>query len=255
MGVGTLTRARPQPSAPLGIPSRPRLVALLPAHNEQDTIGAALRSLATQSDPADHVIVVADNCTDDTVAIVGSHLVEVVETVGNTHKKAGALNQVLDRLLPQLRDEDLVLVMDADSDLDPGFLEGARRHLAEQPSLGGVGGTFLGADGGGLLGTFQRNEYSRYARDVRRLKGKALVLTGTASVFRVGVLRHVQRARRAGDVPDQSGSGAVYDVHVLTEDNELSLALMHLGYDILAPSSCTLRTEVMTTWGDLARQR
>jgi poly-beta-1,6-N-acetyl-D-glucosamine synthase len=47
----------------------------------------------------------------------------------------------------------------------------------------------------------------------------------------------------------------VYDTHVLTEDNELSLALMHRGYRILAPAECTLETEVMTSWSDLARQR
>ncbi len=160
-------------------------------------------------------------------------------------------------------DLDLVLVMDADSLLDPPFLEEARRHLdgldphaaRRARPLGGVGGTFRGGPGGGLLGTFQRNEYARYARDVRRLKGKALVLTGTASVFPVHVLREVQEARRSGALPDQSGCGEIYDVHVLTEDNELSLALMHLGYGILAPAGCTLETEVMTTWSDLAAQR
>jgi cellulose synthase/poly-beta-1,6-N-acetylglucosamine synthase-like glycosyltransferase len=109
--------------------------------------------------------------------------------------------------------------------------------------------------GGGLVGTFQRNEYARYARDVRRLKGKALVLTGTASVFPVRVLREVQQARAAGALPDKSGAGAVYDTNVLTEDNELSLALMHLGYGIVAPAECTLETEVMTSWSDLAKQR
>jgi cellulose synthase/poly-beta-1,6-N-acetylglucosamine synthase-like glycosyltransferase len=154
--------------------------------------------------------------------------------------------------------------MDADSQLDPGFVAGALAAL-EAPEgsrrtrgglrIGGVGGTFAGGPGGGLLGTFQRNEYARYARDVRRLQGKALVLTGTASVFPVRVLREVAAARRSGRLPDRSGAGGVYDVHVLTEDNELSLALMHLGYGIHAPRECTLVTEVMTTWGDLVRQR
>lgn len=205
--------------------------------------------------PPDRVVVIADNCTDTTEALARARGVDVHVTVGNRHKKAGALNQVLDRLLVGLDDDDLVLVMDADSSLDPSFLEGARRQLAADPGLGGVGGTFLGGPGGGLLGVFQRNEYARYARDVRRLRGKALVLTGTASVFRAGVLREVVAARRSGALPDQAGEGAVYDVHVLTEDNELSLALLHLGYRILAPRECTLVTEVMLTWGDLARQR
>ena len=36
---------------------------------------------------------IADNCTDATVEIAREHRVEVVETVDNTDKKAGALNQ------------------------------------------------------------------------------------------------------------------------------------------------------------------
>ena len=43
-------------------------------------------------------------------------------TSGNTHKKAGALNYALERVLPQLQDDDAVLVQDADSVLDPDFV-------------------------------------------------------------------------------------------------------------------------------------
>ena len=239
-----------------------RLVALLPAHDEETCLPLALDSLDRQSRPPDRVVVVADNCTDATEQVAAEHGVEVFRTVDNRQKKAGALNQALRHLLPDLDADDLVLVMDADSLLLPSFLEGARDHLDRTPRagpaprpLGGVGGTFSGGPGGGLLGTFQRNEFARYARDVRRRRGRALVLTGTASVFPVHVLHEVARARRDGRVPDKSGRGEVYDVHVLTEDNELSLALMHLGYSILAPAECTLETEVMTTWPDLVRQR
>jgi cellulose synthase/poly-beta-1,6-N-acetylglucosamine synthase-like glycosyltransferase len=238
-------------------------VALLPAHNEEANLPAALASLRAQTRRPDRIVVVADNCTDRTEELARAAGAEVFRTVDNGHKKAGALNQALSGLLPALHDDDLVLVMDADSLLDPRFLEAARAkldgssplHERHRRELGGVGGTFRGGPGGGLLGTFQRNEYARYARDVRRLKGKALVLTGTASVFPVRVLRAVQRARAAGVLPDRSRSGAVYDTRVLTEDNELSLALLHLGYGIVAPAECTLETEVMTSWSNLAQQR
>ena len=231
-----------------------RLVAVLPAHDEERHVGAAIDSLLSQTRPPDRVVVLADNCTDATPEVAAGAGADVFVPRDNRDKKAGALNQWLDQHLDVLDPDDLVLVMDADCTLDPTFLETALGHL-EDPRYGGVGGVFRGGPGGGLLGTFQRNEYARYERDVRRLRGRALVLTGTASVFPVAVLEHVRAARRDGLLPDASGGGQVYDTAVLTEDNELSLALMHLGHDILAPAECTLETEVMETWKQLADQR
>lgn len=262
-GRAALAPVAARPARPLVHSSTGVLVALLPAHDEEATLPAALDSLAHQTRRPDRIIVVADNCTDRTEEVARAAGAEVFTTVGNTAKKAGALNQALDELLPTLEGDDLVLVMDADSLLDDTFLEVARGkldgthplHERHRRELGGVGGTFRGGPGGGLVGTFQRNEYARYARDVRRLKGKALVLTGTATVFPVRALRAVRLARISGELPDKSGNGGVYDTHVLTEDNELSLALMHLGYGIVAPVGCTLETEVMTSWSALAQQR
>jgi cellulose synthase/poly-beta-1,6-N-acetylglucosamine synthase-like glycosyltransferase len=227
-----------------------QVVVLVPAHNEQACIAGTLRSLAEQTRRPDRVVVVADNCTDATATIAQECGAEVFTTVGNSHKKAGALNQALESLLPTLGRDDAVLVMDADSELDPTWVESAQARLDNGYSA--CGGVFTGRTGGGLVAMFQRNEYARYRRDVRRRKGKTLVLTGTATLFKVGVLREVIEARRDGKLP---GDPHVYDVKVLTEDNELTLALLHLGHRIIAPAECHLTTEVMETWGDLHRQR
>jgi cellulose synthase/poly-beta-1,6-N-acetylglucosamine synthase-like glycosyltransferase len=227
------------------------VVALVPAHNEEDEIEAAIRSLREQESSPDLIVVIADNCTDGTVQKADAAGAFVLETVGNVHKKAGALNQVLDLLLSELHDEDAILVMDADSRLAPTFLAEAMRRLRD--GVGGVGGVFTGRSGGGFVGMLQRNEYARYARDVARLKGKVLVLTGTATLFSARTLRRVVWARAEGLLP--GGSAQVYDTNVLTEDNELTLALLHLGYQVISPRGCRLTTEVMTTWRDLYRQR
>lgn len=229
-----------------------RLIALIPAHDEQDALPETLASIFAQSRRPDEIHVVADNCTDGTACTAAELGAEVIHTRGNVHKKAGALNQALDRILPGLDPDDLVLVMDADSQLDPGFLRAAEDRIVLHPELGGVGGTFRGGPGGGWVGTLQRNEYARYARDVRRLKGKVLVLTGTAAVFRVAALNAVLDGRRTGLLPAADG---VYDTSVLTEDNELTLALLHLGYEVVSPKECTLVTEVMPTWNQLYAQR
>jgi cellulose synthase/poly-beta-1,6-N-acetylglucosamine synthase-like glycosyltransferase len=227
------------------------VVALIPAHNEEDQIANAIRSLHEQDVPPDLIIVCADNCTDATAAGAERSGAFVFETVANEHKKAGALNQALDILLPELEDEDAVLVMDADSILLPTFLTKAAEFLAD--GYGGVGGVFTGRSGGGFVGMLQRNEYARYARDVARLGGKVLVLTGTATMFSARTLRHVVSARSEGLLP--GGEPKVYDTTVLTEDNELTLALLHLGYKVLSPKGCSLTTEVMESWRDLYRQR
>lgn len=227
------------------------VVALVPAHDEEAQIASAVASLREQRRPPDRVVVVADNCTDRTAAIARAEGAEVIETEGNRHRKAGALNQALDVLLSELCDDDAILVMDADSILAPTFVESALAY-AERGGVGGVGGVFEGRAGGGFVGMLQRNEYARYARDVSRLGGKVLVLTGTATLFPVGVLRHVVRARAEGTLP---GRAQVYDTRILTEDNELTLALLHLGYEVRSPDGCRLTTEVMESWGDLYRQR
>src|SRR6476620_1663291 len=94
---------------------RPRVLAVVPAHNEEAGIAAAVASLLDQTRRPDRVIVVADNCTDRTIARAWTAGATVVRSVGNTHRKAGALNQVLRMLLPDLDDGDVVMVMDADS--------------------------------------------------------------------------------------------------------------------------------------------
>jgi cellulose synthase/poly-beta-1,6-N-acetylglucosamine synthase-like glycosyltransferase len=230
---------------------RGRVVALIPAHDEEDQIQAAIRSLREQEAPPDLIVVCADNCSDRTASLARAAGAYVYETVDNEHKKAGALNQALDRVLPRLSDEDAILVMDADSVLAPTFLSEAASRLGD--GIGGVGGVFTGRSGGGFVGMLQRNEYARYARDVSRLKGKVLVLTGTATLFSVATLRHVVWAREKGVLP--GGAARVYDTNVLTEDNELTLALLHLGYKVVSPKGCRLTTEVMESWRDLYRQR
>ena len=47
----------------------------------------------------------------------------------------------------------------------------------------------------------------------------------------------------------------MYSTQALTEDNELTLALKHLGYRCVSPKECTVGTEVMSTTARLLQQR
>jgi cellulose synthase/poly-beta-1,6-N-acetylglucosamine synthase-like glycosyltransferase len=228
------------------------IMVLIPAHDEQASLGQTIASLVGQSHPPERIIVAADNCTDSTVEVARRAGVEAVESVGNTHKKAGALNQVLRRVLPDQGDNDTVMIVDADTRLDDGFLETAVARFTADRALMAIGGLFYGEDGAGLLGQFQRNEYHRYSRDIRRRRGRVFVLTGTASMFRPAALRTVAQSRGTS-IPGTPGD--VYDTAALTEDNELTIALKSLGALMISPSQCTVVTEVMPSWGALWNQR
>jgi cellulose synthase/poly-beta-1,6-N-acetylglucosamine synthase-like glycosyltransferase len=272
-------KATVQTQRAAGTRTTPFIVAIIPAHNEADRIGACLTSLRRQSTPPDLVVVVADNCTDTTVDTAAAAGASVVATSGNRDRKAGALNFALERMLDRLDDDDGALIMDADSELDDRFLTAAAAHLwaptdrpvvardnpavaTDSPVVGGVGGIFMGTrhladDDGGfiLVRQLQHNEYVRYARQLGRRRGRALVLTGTGTLFRAGALRHVAAARRRGDLPDEAGRGSVYDTASLTEDNELTLSLKRLGYRTRSPQECVVYTAMMPTTARLVEQR
>jgi len=64
------------------------ITVLIPAHNERESIKATVESVKTQTLPANRIIVVTDNCSDDTAAIAGGAGATVMASVGNKGKKA-----------------------------------------------------------------------------------------------------------------------------------------------------------------------
>jgi biofilm PGA synthesis N-glycosyltransferase PgaC len=225
---------------------------VVPAHNEERSIATTIQSLQRQTLAPASITVLADNCTDNTVGAALVEGAQVFRTEGNTHKKAGALNQYLGRVLLTLDPDDYVLVMDADSALDERFLEVAVGRLSNDARLGAVGGVFMGHPAVSNLQQLQANEYVRYARAVGRKGGRVMVLTGTATVFRARALLQVAE-QRGQFLPGEAGY--VYDTSALTEDNEITLALKHLGWQLVSPQQCVVYTELMPTIGDLHRQR
>ena len=228
------------------------ITVLIPAHNEELSLPLTLRSLQEQTRPPDKIIVIADNCTDSTVDISKTMGYQTFETVSNTQRKAGALNQALAHILPGMTAQDVIMVMDADSQINEVFLAKATENFQKFPHLDAVGGVFFGEQEGGILGQLQRNEYTRYSDQINRRGGRVFVLTGTASLFRAQALSTVAKARGIY-IPGEKGQ--VYDASALTEDNELTLALKTLGCPMSSPPQCRVTTELMPTWKNLWLQR
>jgi len=231
---------------------RPRVIVLVPAHNEADNLPYTLPALMSQSRPPDRIIVVADNCDDNTADVARSLGADVFVTVDNDDRKAGALNQAFRWLESELHAQDYLLVLDADTRLSRQFIGSALEAFLINPELGCVGGLFYGESGHGVLGQLQRNEYYRYQLQIRHRRGRVFVLTGTASVFRAMALADVAEARGTL-LPGNRGD--VYDAGAITEDNELTLALKTLGFVMTSPQDCAVETEIMPTWEALWTQR
>lgn len=230
--------------------SEVRVTAVIPAHNEERSLPNTLQSLRSQTLPVESVVV-PDNCTDDTARVALRFGSAVMPTSGNTFKKAGALNQALARILPQLEHDDFVLVIDADTEIVDTFVAEAVELMHGDPAVGAVGGVFVGQPPTNLLELAQSNEYVRYARQIDRT-GRTMVLSGTASVIRVSALRQVAGAR-GNKLPGWHGD--YYDRDALTEDMELGLALKTLGWRLESPVTCACTTELMPTVSDLRAQR
>ncbi len=233
----------PPPPAPV---RRPRIVVVIPAHDEEVGILAAMRSVDEQTLAPDRRIVISDNSTDRTIELARTRPGwEVWSTVANTGRKGGALTQAWARLEPTLKDADFLVTMDADTLLDAHFIEQAYAKYAQagSRSLGGVCANFSGLPLPTALGVLQTMEYARAAQINRSRRGVAPVLAGAATMFSVAALRAVQRAR-----------GHLYEP-VLTEDYELSLALRVNGYETMAPRGCAASTDLMPTVSSLWAQR
>ena len=116
--------ARSNDIPPAGPPATtPRFLFLIPAHDEEILIDACLASLLQIQYPAGaaETLVVADNCTDATAERVRARGVRCLERTNLEQRgKPWAVAWALERIT--LAGYDGVIVLDADSIVDPGFL-------------------------------------------------------------------------------------------------------------------------------------
>lgn len=228
----------------------PRVIVILPSHNESEHIQQSVRALQQQTRVPDLIVVSADNCTDDTVALAAEAGAAVFLTEENTHKRAGAVNQPLMWMLPYLQDHDIVAMADADTVLATEFLENAERLLKH--GYDAVGPTFDSEDTWSVVEQLQHNEYVRYSRMTARRDGRTLNLSGAAQVLKVAVIRAVIEARVAGDLP---GGTTMYNLDSISEDMELTIAIKTLGFRTIASPLCRCITDMMPTLRTLWIQR
>lgn len=101
---------------------RPNTVIVIPAHDEAAIIGGALAALRSEVGPNMRMLVVADNCTDDTARIAHASGADVIERSDPARRGKGfALAFARDHLaaIPP----ECVIILDADCSIDRASID------------------------------------------------------------------------------------------------------------------------------------
>ena len=109
---------------------RPRIAVLVPAHNEEIVIDACLQSILEQKTASDRLIVVADNCSDNTAIVAAAAGAEVI-TRSDTQRRGKGY--ALDFGIQHLRADppDIVVIIDADCRVGADGISRLTRYCAE----------------------------------------------------------------------------------------------------------------------------
>jgi len=120
--IQILLACLPVRSLPQAQGARPRVAVLVPAHNEASVIEATLRTLKPQLLEGDRLLVVADNCSDNTPALARLAGAEVVERHDDARRGKGyALDHGVRHLASAA--PDVLIIVDADCQVSEGFVE------------------------------------------------------------------------------------------------------------------------------------
>ncbi len=223
-----VTRRRKQPAV-----SMPKTTILMPAHNEEQVIAQTLDALRPHLSELVNAVVIADNCSDQTAAIVRQYPVELIERTHATKKGKGF---ALDFGLSQLADNppEVIVMLDADCSVESsGIAELAQLAHAHQRPVQGV---YLLKSPPSPSTTDLVSAFAFRVKNLVRPKGlynfgQPCLLTGSGMAFPWEMIRNA---------PLASGN--------IVED-------MQLGFDLaLAGHSPMLAPDVMI-WGELPQQR
>lgn len=169
-----------------------KFVVVIPAHNEQDVIKRSIRSIK-QANPYAKIIVIADNCNDDTEAIARRLGANVwIRTDATKKGKQYAVKWALDRLLPALSDDTYITFFDADNYVDSLYFKQIIPFLSRYDVVQGYIATYNPYDS--LNTAYYAVAYNFMNRAIylaRQRLGFHAVLGGTGWTVKASVLKKV----------------------------------------------------------------
>ncbi len=128
--IQVLAAMAPRHAAGVPTLARPRLVVLVPAHNEAGGILNTLHSVLPQLQAGDRLVVIADNCSDNTAQVAAAAGAEVIARHDLVRRGKG---YALDFGVQHLKADvpDVVIVIDADCLVAPQALDRLARVCGE----------------------------------------------------------------------------------------------------------------------------
>ena len=217
----------------------PLLSVIVPAHNEEAMIGRCVRGLLASPGPGVEVLVVAHNCTDRTASEAEAAGARVLVLNDPDQRGKGcALSYGFSTALAG--SSQAVLVVDADSVVDPGLIATVRRRFK-------MGARALQC----RYEVYNSNESGRtrlmtlafYAFNVIRPRGRAR-LGLSAGILGNGFAVHRDVLTR---IP--------YSAHSVVEDLEYHLALVRAGIRVEFIDTVTVRGEMPVSADGAETQR
>lgn len=239
LGRGALASGR---SVPPDAEQRRRFALLVPAHDEETTIGRLLSSTRQLAYPAGRydVYVVADNCSDRTAEVARAAGARVEERFDQASRGKGyALRWLLTRLRERGARYDAYVVIDADTVVAPDLLARLDAHFEAGSQVLQVYYTVLNVGESPVAALrYAALAAVHYLRPLGRARlGLSCGLKGNGMAFLAPVL-------------DQHG----WEWFTLAEDVELHLALIAAGLKVDFVPETTVLAEMPVTFAQAESQ-
>jgi cellulose synthase/poly-beta-1,6-N-acetylglucosamine synthase-like glycosyltransferase len=215
----------------------------IPAHDEEATIGRTVERLKKQGYPSDQfdIFVVADNCNDDTARVAREAGAICLERHDSSQRGKGyALAWLFQHILDWRTRYDAVVVFDADTSVDSGFLKVMDAMLRQGHQV--IQGKHVIANP--AQGWFAAVMYTAFVMD-NRLRNQGRSNLGLSSKLMGDAMCFARQVLEAH--PWQAAS--------LTEDAEYRAALLLNGIRVAFAPQAIAYGEMVTSLGSAHQQR
>lgn len=218
----------------------PPFTVLMPAHDEADGIARSILAVQAQLRPCDSLVVVADNCRDETAAIARSLGVTAVERIDpDLRGKGHALE--FGRVFLKGSDGEVIIIVDADCIPQPGALVRLAATTAGRGAV--VQGAYLMTPGAHASAKVRISCFAFMIKNLVRQRAldrlsRVALLQGSGMGFPRAIFDHVE-----------------WSAVSLVEDLDMGLDLVLAGNRVVFDGSAVFLSDASSEAGTAGQRR